>query len=332
MPPVPEIKAVVDDLKQGIEAQYGNVFRSVDGFALCDLEGLSDPDNSKKDSPMGNLITDSYRYKTHTKIGITAQGLIAEKIYRGAVTSADLFRTVSDGFDTTNGLDFRLATFDISGAELIKGLEIGLSLIGVDDDFFLQVSGMKFKYNPENDPGERVILSSVKIGNRHISPTGMYSVTVNEGLLGILLSLGGVVVENIQILPDNEYTVLKNFVRHKRILYYKPEGRIKEVGSGDEIVSDNDVDISEDNYILFDNYPNPFNPSTTINYHLPVSGVVSMKIYDMVGKEVVSLVNENQEAGNYSVKWDATAFSSGVYFYKIQSGDFVQTKRMILMK
>ncbi|MBS1517997.1 MAG: 5'-nucleotidase C-terminal domain-containing protein [Bacteroidetes bacterium] len=334
VPAYPEIKAAVDELKLGIEAQYGNVFRTVDGFALCDLSSLSDPESRKKDSPMGDLITDSYRYKTHTKIGITAQGLIAEKIYRGAVTSADLFRSVSYGYDTTNGLDFRLATFDISGTELIKGLEIGLSMIGVDDDFFLQVSGMSFRYNPSNPPGERVILPSVKIGNQHIVPDGIYSATVNEGLLGILLSLGGIVVENIQILPDNEYSVLREYVRHKRVIYYKPEGRIREAGNGDNIESDteNGTEVTEKYYMLSDNYPNPFNPSTTINYHIPLNGLVTLKIYDMVGKEVASLVNQNQEAGNYTIRWNASDFSSGVYFYKLQSGNFVQTKRMILMK
>ncbi len=81
-----------------------------------------------------------------------------------------------------------------------------------------------------------------------------------------------------------------------------------------------------------DNYPNPFNPSTTINYQLAANGFTSLKIYDVLGKEVATLVNEKQDAGTYSVQWNASVYSSGVYFYKLQSNGFVQTKRMILTK
>lgn len=332
VPAVPEIKAVIDELKLGITAQFGDVYHTIDGFALKDMNADNDPSGKIKDTPMGNLVTDSYRYKTHTKIGITANGLIAEKIYRGAVTSADLFRTVSYGFDTANSLDFRLATFDVRGSELIKGLEVGLSMIGIDDDFFLQVSGMSFKYNPSNAVGQRVILSSVRINFMPLNPNKKYSVTVNEGLLGILISLGGVEVENINILPVPEYKGLRDYVRKLKILFYSPEGRIKEVNTGDAAESSDEIDQQGYNYDLKDNYPNPFNPSTTIKYQLASNGFTSLKIYDVLGKEVAALVNEEQEAGNYEVQWNASSFSSGVYFYKLQSNGFVQTKRMILTK
>ena len=332
VPAVPEIKAVIDELKLGITAQFGDVYHTVDGFAVRDMEADNPPESRIKDTPMGNLITDSYRNKTHTKIGITANGLIAEKIYRGAITDADVFRTVSYGYDTTTGLDFRLATFDIRGSELIKGLEVGLSMIGIDDDFFLQVSGMTFKYNPENPVGERVILSSVRINHIPLFPNRKYSVTVNEGLLGILMSLGGVQVENIQILPVPEYKGLKDYIRKIRVLFYTPEGRIRECISGDEAEKTIESEVPDYKYELKENYPNPFNPSTTINYELAVSGFTTLKIYDILGKEVVTLINEKQEAGLHSVQWNASNYPSGVYFYTLQSDNYVKTNRMILTK
>ncbi|HMS34680.1 MAG TPA: T9SS type A sorting domain-containing protein [Ignavibacteria bacterium] len=85
-------------------------------------------------------------------------------------------------------------------------------------------------------------------------------------------------------------------------------------------------------YDLSQNYPNPFNPSTSINYDLPVDGKVSLKIFDMTGKEVASLVNEVQTAGYYSINYNASSLSSGVYFYTISAGNFVQTKKMMLVK
>jgi Secretion system C-terminal sorting domain len=85
-------------------------------------------------------------------------------------------------------------------------------------------------------------------------------------------------------------------------------------------------------FSLLQNYPNPFNPSTTINYQIPTSGMVSIKVYDVLGKEVATLVNEEKPAGSYEANFNAANLSSGIYFYKIQSGSFIETKKMILLK
>ncbi|HQY20108.1 MAG TPA: T9SS type A sorting domain-containing protein [Ignavibacteria bacterium] len=87
-----------------------------------------------------------------------------------------------------------------------------------------------------------------------------------------------------------------------------------------------------DEFVLSQNYPNPFNPETKIAYSIPVKGHVSLKIYNSIGKEVASLVNRSQNSGNYEVRFDGASLNSGVYFYKIQVNDFVQTKKMILLK
>ncbi len=85
-------------------------------------------------------------------------------------------------------------------------------------------------------------------------------------------------------------------------------------------------------YSLAQNYPNPFNPVTKINFALPKQGFVSLKVYDVLGREVSTLVNEVKQAGSYSVDFDASYLSSGVYFYRIESGNFSDIKRMILVK
>ena len=86
------------------------------------------------------------------------------------------------------------------------------------------------------------------------------------------------------------------------------------------------------NFSLDQNYPNPFNPSTVINYHIPLNSHVTMKIYDELGREIRTLVDEVKTAGNYSIKFDASALPSGVYFYRIQTKSFVDSKRMVLIK
>ncbi|MBK7255417.1 MAG: T9SS type A sorting domain-containing protein [Ignavibacteria bacterium] len=87
-----------------------------------------------------------------------------------------------------------------------------------------------------------------------------------------------------------------------------------------------------DGFNLSQNYPNPFNPSTIIRYTLPESGIVSLNVYDVNGKEVTQLMNKYYAKGNYEIRFDGTQLSSGVYFYKLTSGNFVDTKMMTLIK
>ena len=88
--------------------------------------------------------------------------------------------------------------------------------------------------------------------------------------------------------------------------------------------------ISE--YRLDQNYPNPFNPSTTISYTIPMTSNVSLKIFNVLGKEVATLVNETKNAGNYSINFNAVGLSSGVYFYQLTTDNFTSTKKFTLMK
>lgn len=83
---------------------------------------------------------------------------------------------------------------------------------------------------------------------------------------------------------------------------------------------------------LAQNYPNPFNPTTVISYQLPVASAVSLKVYDMLGREVATLVNARQDAGRYQASFNAVGLASGLYFYRLQAGTFMQTKKMMLVK
>lgn len=83
---------------------------------------------------------------------------------------------------------------------------------------------------------------------------------------------------------------------------------------------------------LFQNYPNPYNPVTTISYQISEQSFVTLKVYDVLGNEIKTLVNEEKPLGVYQINWDASLLSSGVYFYRLQAGDFVQTRKMILLK
>jgi hypothetical protein len=92
------------------------------------------------------------------------------------------------------------------------------------------------------------------------------------------------------------------------------------------------ISITADKYELTQNYPNPFNPATNIKYQIAKSGFVSLKVYDILGNEVSVIVNENQPSGIYSVDWNASKLPSGIYFYKLVTDNFSDTKKMMLVK
>lgn len=119
-------------------------------------------------------------------------------------------------------------------------------------------------------------------------------------------------------------------------LHYEADGVIDLIA--DEVQARGVILPSVENYLvpkdfeLSQNYPNPFNPSTTIEYSIPKDANVSLKIFDVLGKEVATLENSHKSAGTYIVNWNASNFSSGIYFYRITAGNFTETKKMFLVK
>jgi hypothetical protein len=100
---------------------------------------------------------------------------------------------------------------------------------------------------------------------------------------------------------------------------------------------DNRSETLPQGFALEQNFPNPFNPSTTIRYELPEEAMVNVTIYDMLGRQVKTLINQTQDAGYKSVIWDATndygkPVSAGIYLYQIQAGEYIRTKKMVLLK
>jgi flagellar hook assembly protein FlgD len=106
--------------------------------------------------------------------------------------------------------------------------------------------------------------------------------------------------------------------------------------TGDD-VSLTDITVMPEKFTIHQNYPNPFNPVTTLRYDLPENGNVNITIYDMLGRQVKTLINQNQNAGYMSVIWNATndygkPVSAGIYIYQIQAGEYISTKKMVLLK
>jgi 2',3'-cyclic-nucleotide 2'-phosphodiesterase (5'-nucleotidase family) len=130
-----------------------------------------------KDTPVGNLVTDAFRSAAGTDVAIQAGGSTAQPLYPGPLVPADLFRVVGYGFNTDNGLGYRFATFDIAGAALAAGLEIGVSDLSADE-FLIQVSGMRYSYDPALPTPGRI--TGVLVNGVPLDPGRVYSVAANE--------------------------------------------------------------------------------------------------------------------------------------------------------
>ncbi len=127
------------------------------------------------------------------------------------------------------------------------------------------------------------------------------------------------------LLDENIYGVytISELIAEDSVLHIGKEG-YQEVSFGG--------DLAVIEYALEQNYSNPFNPSTTLKYQIPQNGFVTLKIYDILGKEVATLVNEVKTQGRYEATFDASSFASGVYLYRLNVNDYIDVKKMILLK
>jgi len=107
---------------------------------------------------------------------------------------------------------------------------------------------------------------------------------------------------------------------------------LKTTDGGVTFIGDEEIIKIPEDYLLSQNYPNPFNPTTNIQYAVSIRQFVTLKVYDVLGNEIATLVNEEKTAGSYAVEFNGDGLTSGVYFYRLQTGSFVETKKMVLIR
>ena len=160
-----------------------------------------------------------------------------------------------------------------------------------------------------------------------------YYISIHDSLRVLLYDRKGekVIKSGEHLIADIPFNISNPELVNVAKLILIDSNRQKITNSQVEVIHGNPPTIPLD-YILYQNYPNPFNPSTTIDYSIPKKSNVILKAYNMLGVEVATLVNEEKNRGIYSVNFDALGLASGVYFYRIQADEFVQTKKMLLLK
>jgi len=325
---VPEeesVSSLIADLTTQVEITYGTVFTQQIGFAEENFEEVANPIiNGYSDTPIGNLVTDAFRDKTGTDIAIEPGGSTAQPIYKGPIVADDVFRTIGYGFNTVNGLGYRLVTFKMTGLDIITGLEFGLSSIEQNDEFLIQVSGLNYGFELANNPYERV--TYVLVNGNPIELESVYSVTANEFVLGFLQQFLGINVTDIFLYEDvTEFQVVSEYIASKGTITPSSGDRITDLIEEKKPGLPNEFKLNQ-------NYPNPFNPKTNIGFSIPENNYTELKVYNLIGEEIVTLISNNLKSGNYEFEWDASFLASGVYLYKLTSGNFVDIKKAILLK
>ena len=126
-----------------------------------------------------------------------------------------------------------------------------------------------------------------------------------------------IVLTDIEADPDDTQSLVRLLVYSNQIV---------------DNVENNQVTIFPDQFFLNQNYPNPFNPSTTITFKIPNSEFTTLKVYDILGREVSTLVSKKLNQGSHTYTFDVTNLASGAYYYRLEAGNFVQTRKMIYLK
>jgi len=265
-----------------------------------------------------------------TQVDSLIATIIVKKDPSSLAVSNDNFLLIGCPGNESNGKIFKV---NPNNYQIVDTFSIPVYGFGKDisvdknsnDIYFISYSNDIVKFNLNSRQSE-LVLSSVYPNNYYYG----YSFDFTTKKHFVLDAKNFVVEGNLYVL-DSTYSVTNTFITGiapRRILfkYNSPSTSV-------------DEKLIVNNFILKQNYPNPFNPSTIIQYEigsLPEGKTsrqfVQLKVYDLLGNEVATLVNEEKEAGKYEVEFNAAHLASGVYYYKLEAGDFFQVKKMILMK
>ena len=284
------------------------------------------------------------------------------------------FAKSTDGGNSWNIIDDRLRfisldrfadniLFGINGdRELVKSIDSGKTCSIVDTNQVWETDDAEFFYDPDSNHIYRTSYSyqtyyfSASNNKGEANSWAKKYASTNNIYISIDDSVSGTIYladrNNILVSTDygNAFNVYKTLDSSIVGIYKKPASDIFYAATKYDIYEITSTSIKsikhlvtsindEESkmpieFILHQNYPNPFNPTTTIKYQIPKSGLVQLKVYDILGREVATLVNEVQRAGGYSVQFavGSQELASGVYFYQLKAGGFVSTKKLLILK
>ena len=319
------------------------VFLEDQGVVL--ISNLNTGRITKYNSSTGEYIGDfatGIAGPTRMKIGVDSLLYVLQWSGNGKVKRYELDGTFVDEFTSTGvtqsiGIDWDnegnlfvssyggalIRKFDTSGVDL--GIFINSNLAGPTNIWF-------------DDNGDLLVIDYNGTSVKRFDSNGSY---INNFITGLSQAEGVDFFPNGNILIGNGAThsvkiydsngvYIEDFIPNGLGGLITPNAIVIREVNPSSISGDGD--IGEKSFILEQNYPNPFNPSTVISYQLPVTSEVTLKVYNVLGNEVATLVDEYKPAGSYETKFDASGLASGIYFYQLKAGTFVQTNKMAYVK
>jgi peptidoglycan/xylan/chitin deacetylase (PgdA/CDA1 family) len=287
----------------------GNVIRYMKERELLRYDIIHETNYRLKINAVADLNKDIYNYP------LTVLIIVPPDWNRVVVTQdsqIDTVNTIHDGADTY------LVTHVIPNRGTLNLREMNL------DNLQLPVELTNFTASVINHDVKLQWTTSTEINNNQFIIERM-SANESWSIIGSIAGAGNSNSAKVYSLTDK--SLKSNGKYSYRLKMIDNDGKFK--------YSDNieiDINIVFNSYLLEQNYPNPFNPSTTIKYTLPDESDVTLTVFDAIGGKVTTVVNEHKPAGNYSVQFNSTNLPSGIYFYRLQAGSFVDTKKMLLMK
>lgn len=289
-------------------------------YNLSGCNGIYEPPIWEYSHSLGFSVTGGYVYR-----GQNVPELYGKYIY-GDYVSTRVWSLEYDGINPTVNTQITQAPGSITS-------------FGVDENhelYLISFNGKIYKFTPTIVPVELVSFNATVINNK-VRLDWFTATEINNSGFEIERSKDGSNYQFIYFVGGNGTTTNRNIYSYidesvtSGVYYY----RLKQIDfdGSFEYLKTVAVDLGlPQEYLIEQNYPNPFNPKTVISYQIPVEGFVTLKLYDVLGNEVKTLIEEKKSAGSYTFDFNSEQLKSGVYFYKLTSGTFSATKKMILMK
>ena len=283
------------------------------------------------DTHVGNLVADAYQNSLGVDIGIIPGGSTAQPLFPGPITGNDVYRMIGYGANTEDGPGYLVATFSLSGYDLMVGLETTLGDIETDDELFMQVSSnLEYHYDPSEPPGQR--LKAVYYKGQPLDPYETYTIGTNWMVLEYLKMLNvmyslGITIIDAQYEEYGEFALVLDYIMTQGTLGgRRTPGRVVAVAPMQAKNNTAPPPMAK----LSAAGPNPFSDNTTILVEAEEAAPLQVKVYDIMGREVATLVEGLTAVGRHSAVFQAGTLPSGMYFCRLFMPDGrVQTLKMV---
>jgi len=334
--PNPEIDAMLEQLKGGVYEKYveliGDPFSPISN-AATDLIAYPEQFDTL-DTPIGNLITRAiYEYADTMDCAIEACGHIVEGLYAGPVTPYDLFRTYSYGYEESDGLGFRMATFELYGAELLGVMSALVTFCYPEINYYdYLLQSCELSYSVDVAENGSLQLGPVFIKGNPVDPGAVYKIASSDRVVGYLINLFQIEPKNLVVYKESIYYILLQYVSKMETIKAESDGHINVTA-----IENPFPDEGIRNFELGVNFPNPFNPQTSIPFTLDRSSEISLELFDITGKIICAVYSGKLAAGRYNFTWtglnaEGSAVASGIYFYRLSCEQKQTTRKMVLMR